>query len=578
VSAPSCPIALLYDDSAYVEVARQTPADAEAPAGLVGRLVAGREFLDAYLTYGDWEELTAIVYNQASAESLSRLHEKHPSRRARPLRLVPMADFPGCLFPSPPARVLYTPCPPDPGFAWARYHAAPGAFALSGVTHTLCTAGAARILAEMVTAPYEPYDTLVCTSTAVLRMVRAVTGAYADYLRDRHGGAPALRPRLELIPLGVNPDRFRPATPAERSAQRAALHVADDAVAVLFVGRFTPHAKAHPFPMFQGVARAAQQTGRRAHLILSGWAANDSLLRAFIDGARTFAPGVPVSVVDGTDPAWRFAVWQAADLFTSLADSIQETFGLVILEAMACGLPVVASDWDGYRDLVVDGETGLLVPTCLLRDATADATVRLLLGAVDYDTFLGECNQTAIVDPAAAAAAFARLFADPSLCRRLGAAGRRRVLERFTWAGVIRAYEELWRSQEAERQGRTAQTPAAPPLGGPPCYPAPEWSFAGYPTLLLGKDDLLETAPGAEDDLGQFLTLPLTSYARDRRLGDEAALRAVLAAAATPRTVGELDACLRGRGASYRAGRATLAWMLKYGLLRRITGLTGREA
>ncbi len=567
---PSCPIALLYDDSAYVEVARQTPADAEAPAGLVGRLVAGREFLDGYLTHGDWEELTAVVYNQASAQSLARFHETHPSRRGRPLRLVPIADFPGSLFPVPLARVLYTPCPPDPAFAWARRHAGPGTFALSGVTHTLCTVGAARILAEMVTAPYEPYDALVCTSTAVLRMVRAVTGAYADYLRDRHGGAPALRPRLELIPLGVNPDRFRPATPAERAAQRAALNVADDAVAVLFVGRFTPHAKAHPFPMFQGVARAAQQTGRRAHLNLSGWAANDSLLRAFLDGARAFAPGVPVSVVNGTDPAWRFAVWQAADLFTSLADSIQETFGLVILEAMACGLPVVASDWDGYRDLVVDGETGLLVPTCLLRDATADATVRLLLGAVDYDAFLGECNQAAVVDPVAAAAAFARLFADPALCRRLSHAGRQRVLERFTWAGVIRAYEALWRSQEAERQARAARSPAAPSPGGPPCYPAPEWSFAGYPTLLLGQDDSLEAAPGAGDDLGQLLAQPLTSYASDRRIGDEAALRAILAAASNPRTVGELDACLGGRGASYGAGRATLAWMLKYGLLRRI--------
>ncbi|HJT78307.1 MAG TPA: glycosyltransferase family 4 protein, partial [Gemmataceae bacterium] len=319
-------------------------------------------------------------------------------------------------------------------------------------------------------------------------------------------------------------------------------------------------------------------TGRRAHLILSGWAANDSLLRTFLDGARAFAPDVPVSVVDGTDPAWRFAVWQAAALFTSLADSIQETFGLVILEAMACGLPVVASDWDGYRDLVVDGETGLLVPTYLLRDATADATVRLLLGAVDYDAFLGECNQAAVVDPAAAAAAFARLFADPALCRRLGAAGRHRVLERFTWAGVIRAYEELWRSQEAERQGRAARSPDAPPSGGPPCYPALEWSFAGYPTLLLGTDDLLEAVPGAEDDLGQFLALPLTSYARDRRLGDEAALRAVLAAASTPRTVGELDACLGGRGALFGAARATLAWMLKYGLLRRIPAPTATDS
>lgn len=165
----------------------------------------------------------------------------------------------------------------------------------------------------------------------------------------------------------------------------------------------------------------------------------------------------------------------------------------------------------------------------------------------------------------------------PALCRRLGAAGRQRVLERFTWAGVIRSYEDLWRGQEAERQARAARSPVAPPRGGPPCYPSPEWSFADYPTFLLDKDDLLEAAAGAGDDLGQLLALPLTSYAGDRRLNDEAALRAVLAAASTPRTVSELDACLDGRGASYGAGRATLAWMLKYGLLRRVRAPTARD-
>ena len=61
----------------------------------------------------------------------------------------------------------------------------------------------------------------------------------------------------------------------------------------------------------------------------------------------------------------RFQVWHAADLVVSLVDNIQETFGLVIVEAMASGLPVVATDWNGYRDLVVDGETGFLVPTTM---------------------------------------------------------------------------------------------------------------------------------------------------------------------------------------------------------------------
>jgi glycosyltransferase involved in cell wall biosynthesis len=567
---PTAPVALLYDDSAYVEAQGQPRAAAgEGPVGLVGRQVAGREFLDAYLAHGSGTELVAVVWHEDRAASLRRLCEQPaPGRPRRALRAVPMSEFADSFCAKPPAPVLYTPCPPDPSFAWARHRHGRGTFALSGVTHTLCTAGAARVLCELVTAPYEPYDALICTSAAVVRMVRAVTGAYIDYLRDRFGGEPALRPRLETIPLGVNPERFRPATAEERAARRAALHVADDAVTVLFVGRFTPHAKAHPFPMFQGLARAARAAGRPVHLILSGWAPNDALLRAFLETLHAFAPGVPVSVVNGMDPDLRFGVWHAADIFTSLADSIQETFGLVIVEAMASGLPVVASDWDGYRDLVADGETGFLVPTSMVRGGTADATARLLLGATDYDGFLAECNQAVAVDPDAATEAYARLIRDADLRRGMGSAGRQRVLERFTWAGVVRAYEELWRRQDAERRAHVQRGAGQARPAGPPCYPAPEESFAGYPTHWLDENSRAETVPEAEAALGRFLALPLCNYAGPRRVCDPGALRAVLAAAARPQPLGELADVLRNHGAAHGTARATLAWLLKYGLLR----------
>jgi glycosyltransferase involved in cell wall biosynthesis len=606
---PAASVALLYDDSAYVEtVHRPREFAADAPAGLVGRQVAGREFLDAFLTHGTGDELTALVYNQASADSLVRFCEQHPSSRERRRRLqvVRMDAFLDAFFPRSPAPVLYTPCPPDPAFAWARRQHGPAAFALSGVTHTLCTVGAVRVLCEMVTGPYEPFDALICTSTSVVRMVRSLTGTYADYLRDRFGGAPSFRPRLETIPLGVNPDRFRPAMPKDRAERRAALNIADDEVAVLFVGRFTPHAKAHPFPLFHGVAEAARQTGRMVHLVLSGWAPSQPMLQAYLDGLRAFAPGVPVSVVDGMDPDLRFGVWHSADVFTSLSDSIQETFGLVVIEAMASGLPVVAADWNGYRDLVADGETGFLVPTYMLREATADATLRLLLQGSNYDAFLAECNQTVAVDPAAAVQAYARLLSDPPLRQRMGDAGRQRVLERFTWQRVVRAYEELWREQDKERRARSNPSPQPPPRSGegeqearrasegmenvipapplrfgegvggrgcfsttgPACYPAPEETFAGYPTRLLAEDDLVETVPGSDHQLGLALSLPLIAYAGERRSSEENVLRALLVEAIQPRTIARLDAILERLGVEHQKGRATLAWMLKYGLLR----------
>ncbi len=65
----------------------------------------------------------------------------------------------------------------------------------------------------------------------------------------------------------------------------------------------------------------------------------------------------------------------------------------MIVEAMASGLPVAATDWDGYRDLVEDGRTGLLVPTTMVCGASGAATSRLMFGELDHDHFLAEVSQ-----------------------------------------------------------------------------------------------------------------------------------------------------------------------------------------
>ena len=61
-------------------------------------------------------------------------------------------------------------------------------------------------------------------------------------------------------------------------------------------------------------------------------------------------PEVQLHVLDGRGEKVRREIWSAADIFVSLVDNIQETFGLAPLEAMAAGLPTVVSDWDGFRD------------------------------------------------------------------------------------------------------------------------------------------------------------------------------------------------------------------------------------
>ncbi len=421
-------IGLYYDDDAYVEMTTRLAQPAsDRASGLMGRQVAGRSFFEAYLTHGDWSELAVLASNRGASASIEQFCRAHPSTRpeSRRIRIFQERLFFDDFATNPPARQLYFPCPIDSRYAWARRSLGPASFALSGVTHTLCSAQVIKQLCDYVTAPFEPYDALICTSKAVEAMVLAVTDHYAAYLRDRQGGNPALKVRLETIPLGVDTDKFRPATSEERSKERESLAIANDEVAVLFVGRLVHHAKAHPFPMFRALDLAARSSGRKLHLLMSGWAPNQAIRDAFEEGARSFAPSVRVTFLDGMNPTTRFAVWKAADLVVSLVDNIQETFGLVIVEAMASGLPVVATDWNGYRDLVEDGQTGFLVPTTMVRGATPSATSRLMFGSLNYDLFLAEVSQTVTVDLPAATEAITRLILDENLRRSFGSPGQR---------------------------------------------------------------------------------------------------------------------------------------------------------
>lgn len=555
--------AFLYDNDAHVEKNQRLGPEVKGARGLVGRQVASSEFIDAYIRHGRWDRIVGLVRTESSRASLVERFRAQVRDPAQSLRIVPVAAFHDRFLAGPTAEVVHLPHPLEPEYAWARQHAAPHGFALSGVTHTICSRAIMDTFTSLVTAPFEPYDTLFCISRASVEVVRRVTSNYAAWLKERHGGNPRLRARLEHVPLGVDTEKFRPATPEERASARKELGIDPNALVVLYVGRFTHFAKVHPFPMFRGVAEAARATGRKVHIVLAGWAEEDKVTQLFEEGARIFAAGIPTTFVNGMDPKWRFRVWRCGDVFTSLTDNIQETLSQTILEAQACGMPVVVTDWDGCRDEVADGETGFRVPTRMVEGATWSGTSRYLFGESTYAELLADTNQTVSVDVPAAAAAFRRLFEDAALRESMGGAARQRVLELFTWRHVVARYEEVWREQEAVRleYARAERTE----VHTPPPYPDVEFSFASYRSEVLPPDRRVVCGPDAEGELEVMLGFALTSYRKNRRVADLPTLHRALRRAEGGCTISEACEAL---GPDPERARATVAWMLKYDLLR----------
>ena len=147
-------------------------------------------------------------------------------------------------------------------------------------------------------------------------------------------------------------------------------------VLVLWLGRLSYFEKAYPQGMLIALQKAFLLCGRRLHFVMAGWfPGGDVDQRRYEESARSYAPDVPVHFLDGKNPEVVRCCWSAADVFLSLVDNPQETFGLAPVEAMAAGIPVVVSDWDGYRYTVSDGVEGFRIPTLFLRSLTKERSL-----------------------------------------------------------------------------------------------------------------------------------------------------------------------------------------------------------
>ncbi|MEX3508115.1 glycogen synthase [Kocuria carniphila] len=191
---------------------------------------------------------------------------------------------------------------------------------------------------------------------------------------------------------------------------------------VVFVGRVTRQ-KGVPY-----LLRAALQLPPEVQLVLCAGAADTPALaaevNALIDELKAKRTGVVL--IEKMLP--RREVIQILSHATAFAcPSVYEPLGIVNLEAMACGSAVVASATGGIPEVVVDGETGRLVPIEQVTDGTGTP--------LDPQKFVDDF-----------AAALIDVVSDPERARQMGIAGRKRAQEHFAWETIAERTLEVYRS------------------------------------------------------------------------------------------------------------------------------------
>ena len=217
---------------------------------LMGRNAAGESFLRGYITHSNAKTFWAQVERADHAQMFAQTLQEYG--RSEKVKAVDKTDL-GSL--AQPGLVYF----PGPGIGKHAFHRAAfghGAWSLCGITHTTSSAGAMDALAELITAPVQPWDAVICTSTAVKDNVQRLLQAQVDYLKDRLGISKLVLPMLPVIPLGIHTQDFE-FTEEQKSNARQALGVDHNTLVVLFMGRLSFHAKAHPLAMYQALQKAA---------------------------------------------------------------------------------------------------------------------------------------------------------------------------------------------------------------------------------------------------------------------------------------------------------------------------------
>ncbi|HLF78256.1 MAG TPA: glycosyltransferase, partial [Dehalococcoidia bacterium] len=214
-------------------------------------------------------------------------------------------------------------------------------------------------------------ERVICATEAEAKLLRQLYAASGD--------------KVSVIPLGVDLDRFRP---GDKGSARQALGLKDERI-VLFVGRIEP---LKGVDILINAAALLESDVDCSVLIVGGDAGSRSQVKRLQELARTRGIEHRVAFVGAVDHETLPLYYNAADV--CVVPSHYESFGLVAVEAMASGVPVVASRVGGLAGTVKDGETGYLIPW-LCPEPFAER-IELLLDNDPLRQNLGEAAREAV--------------------------------------------------------------------------------------------------------------------------------------------------------------------------------------
>jgi len=313
--------------------------------------------------------------------------------------------------------------------------------------------------------------------------------------------------------------------------------------------------------MYKVLEKVAEISNKKITLMECGWFGNEEIKDSFIQAANYLCPNVRVIQLDGRKSNLKYKSFAASDIFCSLVDNIQETFGITPIEAMASGLPVIVSDWDGYKETVRDGIDGFRIPTLMPEPGDGiDLSARYALNIDNYDRYIGNVSNYVSINFECLTNTFMQLINNAGLRIKMGQNARKRALENYDWSTIIPKYEFLWNELNLLR------------VNSDKCkwnnMLDPFFAFSSYPTNLLSDEYKVRLVESNMDltikKMGEVKKLKIVNYS-GYTFPDDNIIIAIISKLDKIKSIHALKEELQGFNAKYL--NRTLCWLNKFNII-----------
>jgi D-inositol-3-phosphate glycosyltransferase len=512
---------------------------------LVGKGFANYHFFEALLRYGHFDEYHFFLINHAHKKAFEAAHrgffeEVNAGSKLKVFYRTQLPDavreYDYTVFHQTDHIVHYN--------AICHFRNQAGSFPVTSFIHSISYPAMMVHLQEMCFGGVSSQDAIICSSDAGRRVLM---NWFAQIKEMRRLPPPDVK--MEVIPFGYDSTAF---DRVNRKTARSRMGLPDNDIIALCFGRFSEYDKMDLFPLLQAFHKIYRKD-RPWRLILAG-AAHHPEYVSMVD-LWTKALGLQEAVIIKTDisDSDKVTLFKSADFFVSPSDNLQETFGLTLIEALAAGLPLIVSDFSGYREIATP-EAARMVPT---RWSDLDLFSTMEFGPLSDEAALHRyMAQSVYVDIDGLANAMRDFFLDPERCVEMGVFARKRFEEHYDYRLIIERLEEFWLKLKKDF------SPDVIAKNGRPLFPDYFHSFSHYFTGHIGLDAVVRSTDFAKGLLEAKQDYPLLP-GMDQMV-DRVNVHKITGYAAEPKKIREVLDQMRSQGGKVHY---QVMWMLKHGLL-----------